>query len=235
MTAPIGDSTAKKAAESTMSKIPGLVVPLAATIATGTAAWLIVDSFHGASDRINQKATEIREENDVEYSQYGWGHWSGNPALDGLAHKWFGLKQFGPFGLKEKFDVMGLWASSIWNDVIKPNALEIGLAVASLYAALGPRRMHAPIRGFVNWCKKTNIPPTLKREVAQVSRQTVKGLSRGISHMATWPFKSLPNLGIATGGVFLGALFLKRFSDSYGHDGQRNFFRNEIYDKHGVD
>ncbi len=235
MTGPISNGGLQQATNTTISKVPGLVVPLAATVATGYAFWRISDSFHGALDRINQKATEIREENDVEYSQYGWGHWSGNPGLDNLAHKWFGFKQFGPFGLTEKFQVMGLWASSIWHDVIQPNALEIGLAIASLYGALGPRRMHAPIRGFVNWCKKTSIPPTLKREIVQVTKQGLKGLGRGIEHLVTWPFQSLPKLGIATGALFLIALFLKRFNDSYGHDGQRNFFRNEIYDKHGVD
>lgn len=238
MSGSIGDSGAKivsSGVESTIRKPPTAAVGLFTVGALGAAAWMMRDSYMGSRDRINQQVAELKEENDVEYSKFGWGHWSGMPWFDQLAHKWFGIKEFGPFGLRENLQEIGLRVSSFWSDVIVPNLIPLGIGIAGLYGTLGPRKMHAPIRGFVNWCRKTSIPPTLKREFSNFGRKAFSGFGKGVASLAKWPFQSLPRLGVATGALFFGTYFLKRFNDAYGHDGQRNFFRREIYDKHGMD
>jgi len=221
--------------QNAIKKPPNAAVGLFTVGALGAAAWMMRDSYMGSRDRINQQVAELKEENDVEYSKFGWGHWSGMPWFDQLAHKWFGIKSFGPYGIRENLQEIGLRVSSFWSDVIVPNLIPLGIGIAGLYGALGPRRMHAPIRGFVNWCKKTSIPPTLKREIGGFFKNIFSGMGKGLAKLAKWPFQSLPRLGVATGALFFGTFFLKKLNDAYGHDGQRAFFRREIYDKHGMD
>lgn len=240
MSAPInGNSTqiVTSAVKNTLTNTSRINAPVA--VAAGAALlvsyMMMRDSYKGSRDRLDQKISEVKEENDVEYSKFGWGHWSGKPYLDYLAHKWFGLKEFGPYGIKENAQEIGMRVSNMWSNVVVPNLIPLGIGIAGMYGALGPRRMHAPIRGFVNWCKKTSIPPSMKREFKTFFGNAFKGIGKGLGTVAKWPFLRLSNLGIALGGLFLGTWALKQFNDSYGHDGQRAWFRPEVYDKHGVD
>jgi hypothetical protein len=238
MSGPISDNGAKNAiaaAENSIGRVPTALSIGLTVLAGGTALYMARDSYLGSRDRVNQRVAELKEENDLEYSKFGWGHWSGKPWLDGLSHKLFGFKEYGPWGLRENMQELGIRISSIWSDVVLPNLLWFGLGIAGLYGSLGAKRVHAPFRAFFNWCRKTSLPPAFKREVKNFTGRIFKGLGRGIVKAATWPFLSLSRLGIASGIVLGIAFFLKQFNDAYGHDGQRDFFRNEIFDKHGVD
>lgn len=237
MTAPIGEtgSHLRQAATETLRKSPNPAIGLFSLAALGATAWMMKDSYDGSRDRMNQHITELKEENDVSYSEFGWGHWSGNPAMDNLAHRWFGFKQYGPFDLFEKFQDYGMRISGFFSNVVTPNIIPIGISVASAYGALGAERMHAPFRKLYQWMAGSSILGNIGKPLGEMATKGLKLTGRGADSLIRWPFKSLTHLGVGSGLLMLGAYFFKRFDDAYGHDGQREFFRNEIYNAHGVE
>jgi hypothetical protein len=196
--------------------------------AIAAAAWMMKDSYVGSRDRIQTRQAELRAKNDYDHLQYGQGFWSGNPDTDKLAHRWFGLKQKGPWGIREKFDSFKIWTGSMFRDVLFPNIIPLGVGIAGLYGA--GIKVHRPIVAAVRHAGGLfgpNFFPSLGRFLGSGLGSIGKGLFR----LIRLPFSSLPAFGIGLGVLTLGSFFLKRFNDSTSGDGQRNFFRDEIYNR----
>ena len=187
---------------------------------------MMKDSYVGSRDRIQTRQAELRAENDYRHLGFGQGMWSGNPDTDRLAHKWFGIKQNGPWGLKEKFDSFKIRVSSLFNDVLVPNLIPLGVGIAGLYGA--GIKVHKP---FVAAARHAGglFGTGFFRQLRGFLGNGLGSIGRGLLKLAKLPFSSLPAFGISLGALTLGSFFLKRFNDSYSGDGQRNFFREDIY------
>lgn len=192
---------------------------------------MMSDTYHGNRERTQQLVDELKENNDLRYTEYGWGHWSGMPWLDHLSHRMFGWLQYGPYGLVEKFQAFKIRVGSFWNNVIMPNLIPLGISVAGLYGTFGAENVHKPFKAIGN-ALMTPLPQQLRKDLWDVTKTAFSKMGSGLQYLLSLPFRSLTHLGVATGLAFFGAYFLKRFSDAYGHDGQRQFFRDDIFNRH---
>jgi hypothetical protein len=199
------------------------IFSLAALVA---AAWMMKDSYVGSRDRIQMRQADLKARNDYENLGFSQGQWSGNPDMDRLAHKWFGFKQYGPWGIREKFDSFKIRVSSFFKDVLFPNLIPLGIGIAGLYGA--GVKVHRP---FVAAAKGVGglFGPRFFPQLGGFLGKAFGSLGTGLLKLIKLPFSSLPAFAIGLGTVCLGSFFLKRFSDSYDGDGQRNFFRDDIY------
>jgi hypothetical protein len=202
------------------------VFSLAALAAAG---WMMMDSYRGNRERTQQSVDKLKEHNDWEETEFGWGHWSGMPWMDHLAHRVFGWKQYGPYGLREKFSAIKIRVGSFFNNVIVPNLVPLGLGIAGLYGAGVP--VHKPFVA-IGRALSQGVPRRLVQDLGRLGGRAATGVGSGLLKLLALPFRSLTHLGIASGLVLGGAFFLKRFSDAYGHDGQRQFFRDDIFNRH---
>jgi hypothetical protein len=210
------------------SKAP---VGLFTLAALATTAWMMKDTYHGNRERTNQQVDEMKENNDWRYTEYGWGHWSGMPGMDHFAHRVYGWTQYGPFGLFEKFREMKIRIGSFFSNVIMPNLIPIAISIAGLYGTFGTKAVHAPFKA-IGKALMTPLPQQLRQDLWSVTKKAFSSMGSGLKTLLSLPFRSLTHLGIASGLLFFGAYFMKRFSDAYGHDGQREFFRDDIYNRH---
>lgn len=193
---------------------------------------MMKDAYMGSRDRNQQKIAECHQSKDLEYAQYGWGHWSGQPGMDGLAHKFKGALLYGPYGLAENWHAAKIHVGSFFSDVLYPNLIPLGISIAGIYGTFGPDAVNHKINSLYNQMCRVQMHPELKASLKQFFKRGGRMIGTGLGNIVAWPFKGgLGRLGVSSGLLFAGAFFLKRFNDAYGHDGQRAFFRDEIYNR----
>lgn len=190
------------------------------------AAWMMKDSYVGSRDRIRMRQEELRVQNNYDFWSKGNANWSGNPGTDGLTQKWFGFKQKGPWGLREKWQSFKIWAGGMFNDVLLPNLIPLGVGIAGLYGA--GIKVHRPFTAAAQHIGGL-FGPGFFRQLGNFMSSAFGTLGNGLFRLLKLPFTSLTAFGISLGALTLGSFFLKRFNDSDNGDGQRNFFRDEIY------
>lgn len=228
-TPPIGNQAARAVVQNGLSKT---ALGLFTLGALGFSAWRIQDSYTGSQQKALQRVSALKEENDYNYAEYGWGHWSGNPGLDQLGHKFQGLMMYGPHRIRENYKEAKIRVSSFFTNVLYPNLIPLGVGLAGLYSTIGHKKMTQYANDFVKWWKQSGF-------FSQYFNPTMKAVgkiiwdygSKGISTAVRQPFKSPAHFAVGSGIALTGAFFLRKFIDAYGHDGQRDFFRDDIYAK----
>ena len=205
---------------------------LFALAALGTTAWMIRDSYHGNKEREEQEASMHQANKDYAYSAYDWGRYSGRPHMDNLAHSWMGLKLYGPYGLKELYQETVVKVYSIYKEVILPNLVPIGISIASLYGFFGAKSINSKF-GYVGKkiggvISRANVGGGFCHYANKAYEGTVNGAAKVLEKAFTHP-------AVAAGTVLLGAWFLKSFNDAYSGQGQREYFRHELWQKDGME
>lgn len=208
------------------------VLGLFALLAMGTTVWMMHDTYQGNHEREEQEAEMHRAQKDYAYAAFDWGRWSGQPKMDNLAHSWMGLKLYGPYGLKEQFQEAGVKVHSIWKEVIMPNLIPLGISVASLYGYFGA---HAINSKFAYVGKKLGGVVFQEGVGNSITKYANKGFKGTVNGAASVLRKAFKHPGVATGLLFLGAYGLKRFNDAYSGQGQREYFRNELWGMNGME
>jgi hypothetical protein len=222
---PSASSVAASAAERTrMMGSAGRILVSIAAIAGGYK--LIQDSWNGSQLKRDDAVAAAKEHAEWADMEYGWGHYSGQPWMDQLAHKFKRLLLFGPMNLKLKWQEITIRMNSWVNDVILPNLLPIALVIAGI-GGLGGFKVfkHTPkVTRFVK--NHVHVPTAFKTEIKNLAGKTASGAGKGLGKLLSLPFKSPAHLGVTAAGLLFGSFFLQRFQNSYGHDGQHNFFRD---------
>lgn len=222
---PTRPSVATSAAERTrMLGTTGRVLVSLAAIVGGYK--LIQDSWNGSQMKRDDAVAAAKEHAEWADMEYGWGHYSGQPWMDQQAHKFKRFLLFGPMNLKLKWQETTIRLNSWINDVILPNLLPIGLVIAGLGGLGGFKvfRHSSKVTQFVK--NHVHVPTAFKTEVKHLAGKAASGTGKGIGKLLSLPFKSPAHLGITAAGLLFGSFTLQRFQDSYGHDGQHNFFRD---------
>lgn len=199
-----------------------------ASLATLAAAGLLVkDSYNGSQLKRADAVAAAKEHAEWGDMEYGWGHWSGHPWMDHQAHRFKRLMLFGPFNLGIRWQEFKINANSLINDVLLKNLIPIGVGIGSLYAAFGAKSVHKALFGpFRYVAKHFSIPSSFKRQMGRIISQATGSMGKGLVKLLKMPFKSPLSLVATVGAGLLGGFFLNRFRDSYGHDGQHEFFRD---------
>lgn len=211
-----------------LSKLAGksAAAPLLGLGALLASGWMVKDTFKGIRPELDRQYADHLVQDEYANTRWGWGHYSGNPGMDHLAHKFFGFTLFGPNGLRHKWQKAKLYTKVYINNVIIPNLIPMGVGVAGLYALLGKERLHKGVTYFTQGLRKhLKMPPGISKGV----KRGVKAIfhAAGVGMGKTLGFAGR-NKEISAAVVLLSAFGLNRFRDSYGHDGQDNFFRSYL-------
>jgi hypothetical protein len=184
------------------------------------------------------KSTQIKRQDAVDYAkehaewsdmEFGMGHYSGSLLGDKAAHWWNRLLLFGPMNLRIKWQEIKIRVNSWVNDVILPNLLPIAMMVGGGIGIIGLKNIHGGSKATGHFFRNyVHIPASFKTGMKQVAGKTAQGTGKGLGKLVSLPFKSPAHLGVAGAGLLLGAFALSRFQNSYGHDGQHQYFRDLI-------
>jgi hypothetical protein len=227
---PINPNVVRRFGES----VRGPKNPLFALLGLGAvfvAGSMVADTYRGQTYEMRRLNTATKERTDYANMAYGWGHFSGNPSMDKFAHKVYSLVLYGPLNLREKYEDAALNVKLLFNNVFLPNLVPIGIAIGSMYLGFGSRVMHAPFKAGWRFIKSSGniIPPAFRRKMGAFLAQCGNNFCTGVGKLLAMPFKSLHAFGFTAVALGLGAFFVNRFNDSYGHGGTEQFFRNQVY------
>lgn len=201
--------------------------------ALGFAAWRMQDSFVGSKAKAEQKIAGMKVENDYKNMEYQWGQWSGNPTMDHLSDKYEGLKQYGPFRLREHYNAARIHVQEFFGNVIGPNLLPLGVGLAGLYGTIGHTQMKKYGSDFAKWWNKSSFFNTQAwKTLKGVGRSIRSGLWTTVKEPTKLAFKSPSHFAVASGIALVGAFFVKKFRDTNSGDAQRDYYRNDVYSSH---
>lgn len=198
--------------------------------AAATAFWLCRESYRGNVDKWEHQHEDHEAQLMYDDVKYGWGHYSGNPTMDGWAHTVYRWSLFGYGGVKASMAKIKTNINGFVNDVIMPNITPIALGIGGLYAAFGTQ-LHRPFRAVYNYFAAGGggfLAP-IGRGIGQAINGIAHGMLRGLEG----------TLGLMTRGgwgstALLGALGygLFRFWRVQTHQEQHDYFREFVVGGH---
>ncbi len=198
--------------------------PLLGLGAIAAAWWMMRDTFDGTRQKRIDAIAAAKEHAEWADMEYGWGHWSGNPGMDHKAHQFKRFLLFGPMNLRMRWLEFKITVDSLVNDVLLKNIVPLGVGVAGIYSMFGARAVNTGVRNFGRFLGQI-IPSGFGRAVGSLLSQGLTGLGKGVLALSH-TLLSKQALPFTIGAAIFGNYALSRFKDSYGHDGQHEFFRD---------
>ena len=193
---------------------------------------LIKDTVEGTESERKDKAAALKEHAEWKDMEFGWGHYSGNPGMDQVAHEVKRFFLFGPMNVTLKWKESQIKVNSFINDVIIPNLVPIGIMTAGFVGLVGPKNLRSGANVMDHFVKNyVHVPPSFKVGMKQAGQKSTRMAARGLGKLISLPFKTPMSLLVTAGALLLGSFTWRRFQDSYGHDGQHHFFRTFINEK----
>lgn len=204
--------------------------PFMGIAAIAASLLLIKDTYDGTRQKRIDAVAAAKQSAEWHDMEHNWGHWSGNPAMDHKAHQFRRFLLFGPMNLRMRWVEFKTYANSLVNDVLIQNAIPLGLAVGGAYAAFGKNAIHTTASRFFRFMGSL-LPKGWHKPVLSLMSSGVSALGSGIKSLAQIAFRSPGNFAMALGALVFGNFTLQRFRNSYGHEGQENYFRTFINEK----
>ncbi len=189
---------------------------------------LVRDTYNGQIYETNRKITNLQQETDMQNLRYNFGHWSGNPGMDHFAGWLQQMGSYGPGNLIEKYEAFTIKAHSTIYNVIIPNLIPMGLALAGLYLGFGSKIIHKPLQIIGSILGKSSIPESFRRKFAATSGRAWNGICEGLGKLLSLPFRSLHAFGFSALLAGLGLYTWNRLDDSMSHSGASKFFRAQM-------
>lgn len=188
---------------------------------------LVADTKNGTRLKRDDAVAAMKEHAEWADMEYGWGHYSGNPWMDQKAHWFKRLTLLGPMNLKIKWQEATIRFNSWVNDVLFPNLVPLAVMAAGAVTAIGPKNIKKAGQATSRFFRThVRVAPGFKSGMSTVTRQAASKTAKGAGTVLSLPFKSPVAFFSAVGALVLGNFALNRFRDSYGHDGQHNYFRD---------
>lgn len=188
---------------------------------------LVSDTANGTRLKRNDAVAAMKEHAEWGDMEYGWGHYSGHPWMDQKAHWFKRLTLFGPMNLKIKWQEATIRFNSWVNDVFFPNLVPIAVMGAAAIATIGPKNIKRGTQATGRFLRThVRVAPGFKSSMSTVTKQATAKTAQGLGKVLSLPFKSPVAFFSTVGALVLGNFALNRFRDSYGHDGQHDYFRN---------
>ena len=209
-----------------MPSIAGNTIAKALGLAgAGVATWFVGQSVKGKSSTWEQQVRNHETSADMLSLRDHWGHYSGQPAMDGWANKLRRFMRFGPLGLNMAWNKAKTYTEGFVNDVFLPNLVPIGVGLGGLYATgFKPHKLlTAPVKFLhkhlhINW--------------GGIRGQMKKGGKWAGSIMARGLRKVGKNPAMAIGALALGGFGLHRFMRVYDHSQQDDFYHSSLEGGH---
>ncbi|MBY0449131.1 MAG: hypothetical protein K2X01_00715 [Cyanobacteria bacterium] len=132
-------------------------IKIAGIAAAAIAGWMVKDRYNGNAGKWMQQYNAHEMELEYDYMKYGFGHYSGRPGMDGMAH---GLKRqslFGPGGVLSIYSRIKTQVEGFVNDVLLTP--EAAITAGGLYMALG-KKLFTPFKFIGRVIKDSVTKPT---------------------------------------------------------------------------
>lgn len=201
------------------------VLGMGAAVAAG---WLCRESYRGHSIKWRERFHAHEEEEMLDLTRKGFGHYSGQPAMDGWSVALEKIRKFGFFGSKVDFMKAKCYVEGFVNDVLLRNMLPIAVGIGGLYAAIG-NHLFTPFTATWNYAVNSTFFPAAGRAIGQALSVAGRGLLRGTEALMTQFSRGGP--GAAAFAAILG-LVLYRFWRVDNHLEQHDYFKDIVLGGH---